>query len=312
MYFNTALGGLRVFDGAVWQAAYLPDSGWQPLILPTASLQVDATIAANNLVLTPGAPDLPVGVTVTVGAGACWLLVGSAPRGLEYDPATGAWDTIDLRAARALNDLAEVATPYPHDRELLEYDGAASRWVNRAPRAIATRLRPAALTQDLTQPADTLTLAVDGEALAPGRTLSLAPGACLAIASGDKTLLQYDAAQDSFDAVEGVLGAAVGTHGAQTLRDKTLIAPVLTQPTLARPVMTDVAVTGGQLSEVRAVFSFGLMHSQAVVGTQQIPAATHALSVMPISLPAGTAVEVGAQAIWTLLWPETLVAAFAS
>lgn len=64
--------------------------------------------------------------------------------------------------------------------------------------------------------------------------------------------------------------------------------------------------------ELDASTHFASMHEQAVYGTQVIPAGTNALSVMPITLPEGALVEVGPQAVWTLLWPDPTISSFSA
>ena len=103
LYFNTALGEMRVFDGAVWQVSYAP-SGTMPLVLPVATLQADTTIYASNLVLTPGTLDIASGVTITVEADAQWVITGDGRSLLQFDAATGGWASVPGTVGKAVGD----------------------------------------------------------------------------------------------------------------------------------------------------------------------------------------------------------------
>jgi len=94
LYYNTASLEMRVFNGAVWETAYVPSSGVMPLIFAPSQVQTDSTISAGNLVLTPGTLDIPSGVTITVEADAQWIITGAGRALLQYDSASGGWSSV--------------------------------------------------------------------------------------------------------------------------------------------------------------------------------------------------------------------------
>lgn len=184
LYYNTVSLEMRVFNGTVWETAYVPSSGVMPLIFAPSEVQVDNTIFSGNLVLTPGTLDIPSGVTITVEAEAQWIITGAGRALLQYDSASGGW--------------AAVGAP---------------------------------------------------------------------------------------------AGELVGATDSQTLTNKTLDKPVVTDPT----------ITGGRIFNAEIVLQAAVWHSNTVEGVATIPEGCNAVSIPPVLIPSGAAVNVGAGSTWSFL-----------
>lgn len=184
LYYNTASLEMRVFNGTVWETAYVPSSGVMPLIFAPSEVQVDNTIFSGNLVLTPGTLDIPSGVTITVEAEAQWIITGAGRALLQYDSASGGWSAVGAPA-----------------------------------------------------------------------------------------------------------GEIVGASDTQTLSNKTF----------DKPVINDPLITGGRIFNAEIVLQAAVWHSHSVEGEATIPEGCNAVSIPPVLIPSGAAVNVGAGSTWSFL-----------
>lgn len=79
--------------------------------------------------------------------------------------------------------------------------------------------------------------------------------------------------------------------GAETLTNKTLEAPTINAP----------QITGGRIFNSEIILQAAVWHSNTVSGTATIPENCNAVSIPPINIPSGAAVNVGVNSTWSFL-----------